>query len=390
MLTTRLRRAGGLLLALIMMATSAVAGPEEDPLKIFASGMKKAGPRERVTMIRKLSESGVDGASRAISRYLTTRDRDVRIAAIQAEGRLADRRLLGKVLALAKREDDPETKAALFRALGAFGSPRALKLLKSAGRKWLPRDSAVASAAAEALGRIPSREAVEILIRMLEQTDPRLPSSSDKEISSETRRTLYRSRPAVVAALRNQTGWDFPDGEAWQRFWKTEQKRWKPRVGVLDLSTVTVWRDPGYGFSIRRPSDEWSIDRSEKRRGFRVYLQHRGDAGRDAVVWVHAFRDRNGLTSEIQAENRIEYHTQRMRDIQSDSLVHVNAKVAGRRGHSLSFTGLDSSGAAVHVEERYVVREGMMFVVASWRRTGLSQDVEDQVHRALNSFSLYD
>ncbi len=380
------------LMALLLLATPTLgANDEKARLKVFSTEMKGANARERIALIKKLTAEETHGAAGAISRYMTDRDADVRKAAIEAEGALRDGAMLGKLLSLTKTyEKDPNTLATVVRAVGRFESPKALKTLKSISRKWLPRDAGVASAAAEALGQIPDRSSVELLIRMLEQTDPRLPSTSSKDISLETRRILRESKSSIIAALQHLTCWDFRDSEAWQRFWKAEQRRWKHAPCDRDLSELSVWRDPGYGFTVKRPGEGWSIERTSTRKDYRVYFERRGAGGAEAAVWVYAHSDRGGLTPSIKAEERLDLHMDRMKDIKTESISSKNTRVAGRSGHRLSFTGLDAGGSAVHVEERFVVSGGMMFIVGSWRRTGLSDDVESEVQKALDSFTVFD
>ncbi len=386
------RIAGLWFLVLLLLGTPALGGGEEkEMLKVFAAEMKVADAPDRVILIRDLAETGSPGAAAAISKYLADRDPAVRVAAIRAQGTLHNPKMLGKLLTLTKAyEKDPSTLATVLRAVGQFENPRTLKMLKGVSRKWLPKNSGVASAAAEALGQIPDRSAVELLIGMLEQTDPRLPTSSVKDISAETRRTLRESRPAIVAALKNLTCWDFSDALAWQRFWKSERRRWKHSPCDRDLSELTTWRDPGYGFTVRRPGESWNLQRSGARNDYRVYFEKQGTGGIEGAVWVYAYRERNGLTSAQKADERFELHLDRMKDIRTDSVIRANKKVAGRPGRRLAFTGLSAGGSAVHVEERILMHDGMMFIVGSWRRTGLSGDVEDEVKAALDSFTVSD
>jgi HEAT repeat protein len=391
-MTISTRFAGLWFLLLLLLGTPALGGGDEaEMLKLFKAQMKVVDAPDRAVLIRNLTETGVPGAAAAISRYMADRDPVVRVAAIRAEGTLHDPRMLGKLLAFTKAyEEDPVTLATVLRAVGEFRNPKALKMLKSMSRKWLPKNSEIASAAAEALGQIPDRSAVELLIGMLERTDPRLPTSSTKDISTETRRTLRQSRPAIVAALKNLTCWDFGDAAAWQRFWKSERRSWKHLPCDRDLSELKTWRDPGYGFSLQRPGEGWTLRSSGARSDYRVYFERRGAGGIEGAVWVYAYHERNGLSSTQKVDERLDLHLGRMKDIRADSVTRTNAKVAGRPGQRLAFTGLDAGGSAVHVDERILLHGGMMFIVGSWRRTDMSDRTEEELKKALAGFTVFD
>ncbi len=121
-----------------------------------------------------------------------------------------------------------------------------------------------------------------------------------------------------------------------------------------------------------------------------MYFERRNAGGAEAAVWVYAYRDRNGLTPSIKAEERLDLHMSRMKDIRADSIKSIDTRVAGQPGHRLTFTGLNAGGSAIHVEERLLISNGMMFIVGSWRRTGLGDDVESEVRKALDSFTVFD
>ncbi|MEN8150233.1 MAG: HEAT repeat domain-containing protein [Planctomycetota bacterium] len=386
------RNAGLAILALLLLVAPTMgADAEAKKLKAFSAQMKGADPAQRVALIRDLAKTGLPGAGKAISRYMTDRDSAVRIAAIESEGDLGNARMLGKLLSLTKTYDkDPETLAAVLHAVGKLGKPAALKTLKSLGRKWLPKNSTVASAAAEALGRIPDRTSVELLIRMLEQTDPHLAASAETDISAETRQTLRASRPAIVAALQHLTCWDFSDAEAWQRFWKSEQRRWKHKPCDRDLSELATWRDPGYGFSLERPGETWVIHRDGARKEYRVYFEKREKDAVQAAVWVRAVRNRGGLSAAVRAEESLDRHRSRMKDVREESVVQQRTRISGHHGEVLSFTGMGKHGTPIKVEERIVIVDGMMFIVGAWRRTGLPESVAEEVKGALDSFTLFD
>jgi HEAT repeat protein len=386
------RTAALVLVTLAILAARGWAGEDHrDRIHAFEKEMKSADASRRVQLIGSLASEGTKGAAPALLKFTVVSDQDVRRAALEALGELKDPTVFARIMRLTKIYDrDAEFLPLVVRALGSYGDIRALKTLKDLGRKWLPRDSRVAGATAEALGNIKHRSAVELLIGMLKQTSPSLPSNSDKDISMETRRMLRESRPAIVSALQALTGWDFQDAEAWERFWKLTRTTWKPADQLGDPMTGKAWVDPGYGFRIERPEQGWQFDRSPARRDYRIYLERKVDGLRAAYVYVWAARDQMGLSSGHRAEEALDRHRGRMKDIREDSVKLDDFRSGRERGTRLSFVGLDGYGSAARVEERFLEHDGIIFVIGSWCRTGLPADVGADIQEILDSFTVLD
>ncbi len=361
------------------------ADEAKDEVKAFHEKMKEADEAGKVKLIEALASGENPNRRKAVEKYLTNRSTAVKVAAIKGIGTIKDPKSVGRLMGMCKMaEKEPKLLAAIMTALGEFGSKKTQKTLMDTARKWLSKDSEVASAAARSLGSIQDKKAIEDLIKLLAMTYPRAPSGG-ATISAQTQALLKASRPGIIEGLQVLTGWDFEDAEAWNNFWEYEQKRWKPGAKDVDITALKKWVDPGYGFVMSKPSDKWVFDRTEKYKAYRIYMARLSEGVTEGYAYVQAYKNAAGLTPEQKANEFEDSYRESWKDIKPGSIKHEDIRIGKAKGFKHSFTGLDTYGSVAKVTNFFLVHNEMMFVIGSWRRTGL-EDLEDEVMEALGSF----
>lgn len=376
------------LVALPLAGSAKAADAMKDAIDQFEEKMKDADEATQVSLIEQFAKEHPDSedAAKAISKFFGDRSKAVQVAAIKAVGSYKDKKFFGPFMGMMKRaEDDPEVLAAVLEAIGELGDKRAKKDLIDVAKKWLPRDARVAKAAIIGIGKIPARENVDELIKLMDMTFPSLPSNSSKSISTETRKTLADSRPAILEALSTLTGWDFDDPRAWERFWENEGRRWKPGQEKPDLTKIDEWEDPGYGFKLEKPSDKWVFTRPD---GTRISLQRGHEGVIQAQVYVQAYDMKNyaAMTADAKAAELMDRYKNSWKDIKEDSIVREPVRVGRDKGVAQSFTGMDSNGNTMKVREIILVKDEFMYVVHGWVRTGLDDEIFQDVGKIIDSF----
>jgi HEAT repeat protein len=359
------------------------ADEAKDQIEAFHAQMKEADDAGKVKLIGEFQKTENEGRGKAIMKYLSSRSTAVKVAAINALGAIKNPKDLGKLMGMSKAaEKEPQVLAALVRAIGEFGEKKSRKILMDTAKKWLFKDAAVAAAAARGLGHIPDRGSVEDLIKLLAMTYPS--QGQGGQISSETTAMLKAARPGIIEGLQVLTGWDFEDEKAWNNFWEREKKRWKPGGLETDLTKLMKWEDPGYGFVVDKPNEKWIFDRSGDYTAYRIYMARINDKVTEGYVYIQAYTT-TGLTPEQKATSFEDNYRGSWKDIKEESVVREAVKLGKTKGFMHSFTGLDTYGAVAKVKNTFYIHNEIMFVVGSWRRTGLA-GIDEEVDKALKSF----
>jgi hypothetical protein len=386
-------------LSLGILCLGVVADEASDQIKAFEEGMKTADEAGKVRLIEELAGSGNPGASKAISRYMTDRSTAVKVAAIKAIGTLKEKKYYGKLMGLMKAYDkEPKVLAAVLQAIGEYGNRASLKELVKLAKKWLYKDSEVASTAARAIGKIPTRDAVDALIELMDLTFPSQAGSSSggsgKAVSAETRKLLEESRPAVLEGLQTLTGWDFRHPAAWKKFWDMEGRRWKPADKDPDFTKIETWRDPGYGFEITKPADRWEMargkDLGKDYEEYRIVVRQIDEGMVRAYVYVWAAENVWGYTTQSRADKSMDHYKETWEDVKEESFKEKEIKVGRVSGIEQTFTGMDAAKNVCSIRNRYFVVGEMVFIVYGWSRSGTPSDVIEELDELIESFKVYD
>ncbi len=377
-----------LLPALLVFAIPPIhvaADEDKDAIEAFHDQMKEADEAGKVKLIEALAAGKNPGRKKAVEKYLGNRSTAVQVAAIKGLGTIKDPKSIGKLMAMTKAaEKEPKVLAAIMTALGEFGSRKTHKTLMDTAKKWLYKNSDVASSAARAMGSIQDKKVIEDLIKLLGMTYPRVASGGTR-ISGETQALLKASRPGIIEGLQVLTGWDFAEAEAWNNFWEYEQKRWKPGARDVDITKLKKWVDPGYGFQMIKPNDKWVFNRTGEYKAYRIYMARIREGVTEGYAYVQAYKNAAGLTPSQKGQEFEDSYRDKWKDIKDETFKRDDIKLGKVRGFKHTFTGLDTYGSVARVTNMFFVHKGMMFVVGSWRRSGMT-GIEDEVKKALDSF----
>jgi HEAT repeat protein len=189
---------------LIRVVGPPVRGSLEADVEFLAAALSSAAPAVRRAALPALAAVGGALAVEPIALALTDEEREVRLAAARALGRLRspEGEALGvpQLVALAERASDDEMHIAALLGLGETSDPRALPILRPLVRSGDPK---AAVAAVEALGAFPEARRTEALIDGL--------SHPASEVVKAAVRALGESSDARVLAHLSVS----LDHEAW-------------------------------------------------------------------------------------------------------------------------------------------------------------------------------
>jgi HEAT repeat protein len=150
---------------LIRVVGPPVRGSLEADVEFLAAALTSAAPAVRRVALPALAAVGGALAVEPIALALTDEEREVRLAAVRALGRLrsVEGEALGvaHLIALAERASDDEMHSAALLGLGETNDPRALPILRPLVRSGDPK---AAVAAIEALGAFAEARRIEALI----------------------------------------------------------------------------------------------------------------------------------------------------------------------------------------------------------------------------------
>jgi HEAT repeat protein len=379
------------LVSLFVVPLGAIAKEKgDDPVKVFEEQMKKASDDERVKLINGLVKKFAkvkkkDPAGKAISKYTSKGSSAVRVAAIKALGDLKYKKALGKLKSMIKPlKKEPVVLAAVVETIGVFGDARFMEDLVDVAKKWLPKDSKVASAAARGLGKIPSRACVDELIKLLDLTYPKQSTADGAgAIGDDVRQMLAKSRPAIVAGLQELTGWDFTHAFAWNNFWDKRSKTWKPGAKEVDLTKLKVWEDPGYGFAVKKPGKKWMFERDPKGRN-RIKLVRMEENTIMGMFYLEVYE--SGNTPAGEARRIFDYYEGDWKDIKKESLVQKPVPCAGQKGFLQQFTGRSRSGTILKQKEIYLKQDAFIYAVRGYTVSGASDETRKELDKIFDSF----
>jgi len=375
----------------LLLAPAVRADEAKDQIKAFSEAMKSADDEQKVKLIGELAKSGNPGAGKAISKFMQNRKDEVAVAAIGAIGELKDKKYFGRLMGMIKpMKDRPAVLAAVAHAIGAYEDKKGMDTLVDLGKKWLPKNSTVASAAAEGLGKIPHKTCVDELIKLLDMTYPKQ-SSTGGTIGTETRDLLAKSRPAIMKGLQNLTGWDFEEPRAWKQFWELMSKKWRPGKVDFKLADISKWDDPGYGFRIEKPDKRWEFTRNDYSRIQIDFYELNSDEQRvmQASLCVIAYDLSNfaATTASQKAQSKEDWYRNNWKDTKEESWVRDdNYRVGKEKGNMIAFTGRDRSGNILMQKNIYMIHNGFMYEITTWRRSGSKEFLVDHLDKAVQTF----
>jgi hypothetical protein len=213
--------------------------------------------------------------------------------AARALGMRGNRRQLSFLLRLLDaHEDRPYALIGVLEGIGAFRSVRAADPLYDVARSNMMTQERVAKAAIEALGAIHHRKAVDLLVKLLAQTELRQGYGPDGmtptgPISSEAQTKVAAYQEPIRVALHRLTGIELMSVEDWTSWWRSEKRRFRLPPAPPDPNRRLGLRDEKRWFEIMRPSIAWRwLDDPEP--GFQRTCARKEEGRTVAWVSVHA------------------------------------------------------------------------------------------------------
>ena len=290
----------GILIAVIglplFLLFSAVGFADDDiraQIKAFKKAMKSEEEDGRVRAIARLAPIDDKAVSRELRKVVASDRSDrVRASAARALGHRGDRKDLSfLVRCLKSLKKRPVALAGAAEAVGQYAEPRTADALYDVGRQWLLKHKYPAQASIRALGKVPSLDAIESLIKLMELTYPRPgrgPGGENGNLdgsfgsipgltSDDTSATLSDYRPYLVASLQKLTGESLTDLPDWKEWWEQIAPDFDPSSVKDDPNRQFKLIDTDYCYIIRRPSGEWTWQDKAKKGFNRTAALKEGD-----------------------------------------------------------------------------------------------------------------
>jgi len=162
-----------------------------------------------------------------------------------------------------RRGGRPEVYKTLLENVGAYVKDNqdksVLKPLEQVVDRFKATDSDYAARAIRAYGAVRDPAVVERMIAWLEDVESRAQSQGGRNESAETRKHKDESKKALLETLAALVGPDIPDAATWTKFWSEKKKGFvfpdphKPKDVDVDVTKLTEWTDPVYGYAVKRP-----------------------------------------------------------------------------------------------------------------------------------------
>jgi len=137
----------------------------------------------RLNAINAAAEAGTQATQKLLG-ALESGDVRVKLSALQALARIADRQAQEKLAALLKDDSDSFVRAAAARAVAAYADRPALESLR------IDADAYVRASAAIAIGSVRSKPAVDLLVWLLKSNDERVKRLAGKSLRDITLRNF--------------------------------------------------------------------------------------------------------------------------------------------------------------------------------------------------------
>ena len=283
-----------------LLVVAALAGPvlgrSSDDLDEFRDALKTESERARIQAVHDFGARDIDGVERELRKIVFSDPSElVSAEAARVLGERGDRRDQGFLLAsLDKLKKRPIALAGAVDGLARYQEPRIVKPLYEVARDCMKKSSFPTQAAIRALGRVPTADSVDYLIRLYRQTYPSGGASGREDLSipgatgDSIAKMMQACRPFIESSLTRLTGLRLGSCSDWESWWKKAERGFVPVTHEEDPNADLAFADDDFGYRITRPNDVWQWLESPEE-GFSRTAEFRKDGRMSARLSILAY-----------------------------------------------------------------------------------------------------
>ena len=376
------------------------APPPDAPVDVkkmlaeFKELMKSKDPAERKAAVATVSTAKDPKIAAELAKHLRDRDPEVQADVCRAIGVQGDPKAGMKLIAMLKSADDPALLAAICDGIAGAPHPRAIEpledIVKDAFNKL--KNAEVATAAIRAMGQIKDKAVIGPLIGLCGRTNPVAGGGGGgggSGVSEEARKFLGDFKNDIIGSLQNVTGLSYKSPPVWASWWKDNERSFKLPDGPIDVSTLSRYRDAGYGFDIARPADSWKLSQPGGDGVILITHPEEGNEGQtDATLEVAAWHISDYATKTV--EERIKFWEdwvkRDFKDVKESEVRKI--AIGGEKGKELWVKGL-WGGFPVEIRRIVILRKDLFFDIRVYMKSSVSQPLRDDLDKALKSISFF-
>ncbi|MCU0726153.1 MAG: hypothetical protein MUE73_10240 [Planctomycetes bacterium] len=364
----------------------------------FREKMKSGSEQERIRAVNEAAAAGFEGVHKELRSVVSGDSSDrVRAAAALALGRgrrEEDYRFLLSVIGQMKKR--PVVLSGALDGLALFRDPRSVGPATDAAQHWLLKSRVVTSSALRVIGKVPHREAVKSLIKLLRLTypgagyagGPDRPPDQPGPTSDSTVDTLQSYRPVILDGLRRITGEGFADIEDWAAWWSRNERTFKPAEENLDPNATLALNEPDRRYRIVRPKAEWRwIETPEKGFDRTAELKEDGDATVLLSILAYSNLERGPDTAAAllaQQKEELEASFARIEEQAWDGKVTVG----GAEAREQKVRGDRKDGTCVKIRQLVFEQADMLYVLRVTCGPWTSREEEKSAEDFAESFTM--
>jgi hypothetical protein len=345
---------------------------------LFLAGVAVAAADDAAKIRRLAAEPG-DAASTSIAAFLSSRDAEVRRAAVEALGGRTDKAaikaLRGALRSFAK---DADLLPTVVVAVGASRDTGSAKAVADLAKKAVGSDLRLARACIDSLGQLPANAAVECLVNLLAPAiDKR--GASHPELAEE----LHQS-------LKEVTGLPFRKPATFVAWWRHAKGRFEG--GGHDIPPEgDRYRHDGWRFAIERPDAKRFAFR--KVQGAVVRIVWAGPKEEAGFAWIDVMAqsaaEGGPKTAADDAKARRKWMEEGLAKPR-DTRFGFRAKLGRAAAVGNEATGILKEGHVVRWRTFSVEKNGLVYTVSAHVESGAEEAVVGEVDGILASFRLLD
>ncbi len=368
------------ILAFALLLAAAAPPPDavDDALAAFPDRFANAiDDRTRAVAVAELGLLKDPRVVPALRPHLSHPSIDVRVAVAAAIGEQRDPSVAPLLLSLFSKEEDrkepePRFLAALLEGVGEADSKRHFKPLSKAAWKWMEKDLQVCRAAAGALARARTPDAVGELVDLVEKADVRRLDQAD---DSAWEKDFEATVDFLGGELRKATGKGIKNVKDWRDWWRENRKTWKPPSALDEAKPKDpdLFVDPAGKFTVRRPSVAWGW-RESKNLTVWAELQVEGRAAADFAVRSESTSALAAQTPGAMADEWKPKIEEDFKEIMKEGTRYgVKTKFAGASAVMHEIHGRHAEHGMCTLRWVFVVKDGVSYRVMGVCRTSRTE-----------------
>jgi hypothetical protein len=194
--------------------------------------------------------------------------------------------------------------------------------------------------------------------------------------------------------MKKMTGENINDVKIWREWWNGKKKSgWKPpapgETKSEDLSKVELYKDPAYGFDVRRPNKAWFFRKGTAENGPHITLEALDEGQRAAwcELLIYETKGIKEKRPEQIAQSWRDNNEPKFRDLK-EAVWDKKCTYGGADGVEMILVGQHKELDAVAMHNVFVEDGGMMYYWICVWKSGKPASMKEDIEEILRSFKL--